>query len=118
MMPPSADTTTASVRNCWRILRWRAPVAMRMPISWIRSVTLTSMMFITPMPPTNSEIAAIEPSSMVRVFWVSEIMSSKDAILNTRTSLVPWRCTSRSIAACSVASMASMFSTARVIERR
>ena len=34
---------------------------MRMPISRVRSVTLTSMMFITPMPPTSSEIAAIEP---------------------------------------------------------
>ena len=29
-----------------------------MPISRVRSVTVTSMMFITPMPPTNSEMAA------------------------------------------------------------
>ena len=30
----------------------RAPIALRMPISRVRSVTDTSMMFITPMPPT------------------------------------------------------------------
>ncbi len=59
--PPIADTTSASIRNCCRMLRVRAPVAMRMPISRVRSVTVTSMMFITPMPPTSSEIAAIEP---------------------------------------------------------
>ncbi len=40
-------------------------MAMRMPISRVRSVTLTSMMFITPTPPTNSEIAATESKSIV-----------------------------------------------------
>ena len=38
--------------------RLRAPTAMRMPISRVRSVTETSMMFMMPMPPTSSEIAA------------------------------------------------------------
>ena len=33
----------------------RAPIAMRMPISRVRSVTDTSMMFMIPMPPTRSE---------------------------------------------------------------
>ena len=32
----------------------RAPMALRTPISRVRSVTDTSMMFITPMPPTSS----------------------------------------------------------------
>ena len=36
-----------------------------MPISRVRSVTDTSMMFITPIPPTSSEIAATSPSSVV-----------------------------------------------------
>ena len=31
----------------------RAPIALRMPISFVRSVTDTSMMFMTPMPPTS-----------------------------------------------------------------
>ena len=36
-----------------------APSAFLVPISRVRSVTETSMMFITPMPPTSSEIAAM-----------------------------------------------------------
>ncbi len=32
----------------------RAPIAFRTPISRVRSVTLTSMIFITPTPPTIS----------------------------------------------------------------
>jgi hypothetical protein len=38
--------------------RPRAPTAMRVPISRVRSVTLTSMMFMIPMPPTSSDTAA------------------------------------------------------------
>ena len=44
-----------------------APMALRMPISRVRSVTVTNMMFMTPMPPTSSEIAATAPSSSVNV---------------------------------------------------
>ena len=36
--------------------RLRAPIAMRMPISRVRSVTDTSMIFMMPMPPTRSEM--------------------------------------------------------------
>ncbi len=43
----------------------RAPIAMRMPISRVRSVTLTSMMFITPMPPMKSATPATSVSSAV-----------------------------------------------------
>ena len=42
-----------------------APTAMRMPISRVRSVTLTSMMFMMPMPPTTSETPAMAPSRPV-----------------------------------------------------
>ena len=41
--------------------RCLAPRARRMPISRVRSVTVASMMFMMPMPPTNSEIEAIVP---------------------------------------------------------
>ncbi len=44
-----------------------APRAMRSPISRVRSVTLTSMMFMIPMPPTRSETAATLASSVVIV---------------------------------------------------
>ena len=47
--------------------RRRAPMALRMPISRVRSVTVTSMMFMIPMPPTTSEMAAMAPSSTSRM---------------------------------------------------
>ena len=46
------------MRNCIRMLRRVAPSALRMPISRVRSVTDTSMMFMITMPPTTSEISA------------------------------------------------------------
>ena len=36
-----------------------APIALRMPISLVRSVTETYMMFMTPIPPTKSEMVVI-----------------------------------------------------------
>ena len=45
--------------------RPRAPTAMRRPISRVRSVTDTSMMFMMPIPPTMSETEAIAASSIV-----------------------------------------------------
>src|SRR5437764_29289 len=67
--PPRPDRTIDSIRNWSRMSLRRAPIALRIPISRVRSVTVTSMMFMIPMPPTTSEMAAIEPSRMVRV-WV------------------------------------------------
>ncbi len=61
----------------------RAPIALRMPISRVRSVTLTSMMFMTPMPPTSREIAATTPSRTVRVS-VDDVAAERiDEALNT-----------------------------------
>ena len=50
-----------------------APTALRMPISRVRSVTDTSMMFITPIPPTSSEIAATSPSSVVNTLLLDAV---------------------------------------------
>src|SRR6266581_235374 len=55
MVPPIMESVTASTRNCIRMSRPRAPTAMRSPISRVRSVTDTSMMFMMPMPPTRSD---------------------------------------------------------------
>ena len=44
-----------------------APMALRRPISRVRSVTDTSMMFMMPMPPTSSEMAAMAPRNSVSV---------------------------------------------------
>ena len=68
-MPPIRQTSTASIRNCCMMSPRRAPTAMRTPISRVRSVTDTSMMFMTPMPPTISEISAIMDTSSVMVPW-------------------------------------------------
>ena len=61
--------------------RARAPTAMRMPISRVRSVTLTSMMFMMPMPPTSSEIAAMDASKSDMVRLLSDSASLISAML-------------------------------------
>jgi hypothetical protein len=54
---------------------------MRMPISRVRSVTDTSMMFMTPMPPTTSETSATENSRLVTVSCVDVSMLVISAML-------------------------------------
>ena len=65
MIPPTTLSKIASIRNCVRISRPCAPTAMRVPISRVLSVTLTSMMFMIPMPPTTSDTKAIAARSPV-----------------------------------------------------
>ena len=64
--------TTLSTRNWVSTSEPRAPMAMRIPISRVRSVTDTSMMFMMPIPPTTSEIDAIAANKpdMTRVVLV------------------------------------------------
>ena len=50
----SRQMLAASIRNCSRMVRRLAPMALRTPISRVRSTTDTNMMFMMPMPPTNS----------------------------------------------------------------
>ena len=59
-------STIVSIRNCiGDVAGCLAPRARRMPISRVRSVTVASMMFMIPMPPTSSEIDAIVPRMML-----------------------------------------------------
>ena len=67
-MPVSTD---ASVRNCARMRRRFAPMAFFRPISAVRSVTVTSMMFITPTPPTSREMLAIQMSWLFVALLIS-----------------------------------------------
>ena len=60
---PDADNTNVSTKNCNVMSDFFAPSARRIPISPVRSLTVASMMFIIPMPPTNNEIAAILPKT-------------------------------------------------------
>ena len=58
----------------WRPL---APTAMRMPISRVRSVTDTSRMFMMPMPPTSSEIAATLSRRLV-ITWLARLRGARE----------------------------------------
>ena len=53
----------ASTRNCPTISRRGAPMDFLMPISRVRSVTVTSMMFMIPIPPTSRAMPAMPPST-------------------------------------------------------
>ena len=46
--------------NCVMMLRFFAPMARRMPISRVRSVTDTSMMFMMPMPAASKAMELIK----------------------------------------------------------
>jgi hypothetical protein len=74
--PPRADSTTASIRNCSSTSPSSAPTARRRPISRVRSVTLTSMMFMMPMPPTSRLTAATAPSRSVSTPMVLDSVSA------------------------------------------
>ena len=57
-MPPMKQRMRDSKRNSSKMFWFEAPTAFRTPISWLRSATETSMMFMTPMPPTMREMPA------------------------------------------------------------
>ena len=79
--PPRNDIRTDSMRNCTRISLLVAPIALRRPISRVRSVTDTSMIFMMPMPPTKSEIAAMAPNNIDIVFVVLSSVLLRSDIL-------------------------------------
>ena len=87
--PPVTLSRMASMRNWLRMSTPRAPTLMRRPISRVRSVTLTYMMFMMPIPPTRSEMPATEPKRMVMVDMVEFIMleiSSCERMLKSSSS--------------------------------
>ena len=67
-----------------------APRARRMPISRVRSVTVASMMFMMPMPPTSREMAAMEPSTMLKICLVrsARLSSSRGTTISIVLLLV------------------------------
>ena len=72
--PPRPDRVKASIKNWFLISLSLAPKAFLKPISLVRSVTETSMIFIMPMPPTIKEIAAIPPKAKVKTEVIWEIV--------------------------------------------
>ena len=75
MRPPVSEMSTDSMRNCNDMTGPVAPTAMRRPISLVRSVTDTSMMFMMPMPATRSEKAAATTRMSVTVSMVDDMVS-------------------------------------------
>ena len=92
--------------------RVRAPTAMRRPISRVRSVTETSMMFMIPMPPTSRLTEATLMSSMVMVFAISTRVAAISSTVRTVKSsssgpVVRWRWRSRRVISTAVGSTSS-----------
>ena len=100
--PPRPEISEDSIRNWVRMSERRAPSARRTPISRVRSVTDTSMMFMIPMPPTSSDTDAIAPSSIVStpVICVAvEAISCCERITKSSSWVRPrrWRWRSRAV---------------------
>ncbi len=83
-----------SMRNWARMSRRFAPSALRMPISRVRSVTVMSMMFMMPMPPTTREMPAISVMTVVmmsKTLFVVWMLSSALRTTNRGLpSIVPY----------------------------
>ena len=67
MMPPAKVKKSGIHQELAPDIPFLGSQALRMPISLRLSITDTSMIFMTPMPPTSKEIPAIAPSSRVRL---------------------------------------------------
>lgn len=79
IIPPVTLSRIASIRNWLRMSIPLAPTLILKPIYLVRSVTLTYIIFMIPMPPTIREIPATLPSKIVIVdiveFIILEISS-------------------------------------------
>src|SRR2546427_134017 len=69
--------TAASTRNCNKISRWRAPSALRIPISRVLSVTVASITFMITTPPItrNTETTPIIAVAITPVRFFHRSMS-------------------------------------------
>ena len=79
-IPPIRHNIIDSVKNCIVITRVFAPSDFLIPISRVRSVTETSIIFITPIPPTISEMAPTPAIKIVRTFIITSTISIYVAI--------------------------------------
>ena len=75
--PPTRDSKVDSARNCFSMSVRRAPMLLRMPISLVRSETLTSMIFMMTMPPTTSEIDVIPTAAI----WIVPKILSRSSLI-------------------------------------
>ena len=83
LIPATSVSTMLSDMICESIILGVAPMARRMPISVVRSRTVTIMMFDTPMLPARS---VPNPTSQIRKFTPLKRLSSiwnSTSVLNT-----------------------------------
>ena len=80
---------TASIKNCIKMSSFLAPIAILMPISLVLSLTETSIIFITPMPPTTKAIKATQIVKIVVVRLFAVMASLKLSKLKVKKSLCP-----------------------------
>ena len=97
--PPKVDISADSIRNCRIRSFCLAPSALRIPISRVRSVTETSMMFMITMPPTTSEIEANPNTIIVNSELICFQISRKVSLVSS------WKLSSASGASCRLARM-------------
>ena len=72
--------------------RLRAPTAIRIPISRVRSVTETNMIFMIPIPPTSRETEAMLPkSTAITVALLDAASAMSDKFLIMKSSSAPGR---------------------------
>ena len=84
-IPPMRHNIMDSIINWKRMELFFAPNAFLVPISRVLSVMDTSMIFITPMPPTKSEMPAINEIAMETVPIISLMDSVMDSIVVVET---------------------------------
>ena len=87
--PPMRLKMMLSVRNCNRMAEFFAPMDIRKPISLVRSVTVTYMMFMMPIQPTNKEIKAMATKTVVIIPVIDDIISSISCWVRTSKSSLP-----------------------------
>src|SRR3989338_3757198 len=80
MIPPARVIKIASRRNWLRMSLCVAPIALRIPISRVRSVTETSIIFIIPIPPTRSEIEAMARKTELNMLVIVPTRRTRDVV--------------------------------------
>ena len=91
-IPPNWQIRIASKRNCCLITALLAPIALRIPISVVRSVTDTSMIFINPMAAPNRVIMPMMVAATSTMLIMSLNILDKKSLLTILKSdfLIPW----------------------------
>ena len=92
-----------------------APSARRTPISRVRSVTVASMMFMMPMPPTTRLIAAIDPSTTLKICRIWSACRSSSSGTTTSKSFCVWYLSSVSRISSAVETTSETLATLMVI---